>query len=64
METINLTISAQTLHAIGAGLQELPYKLAAPAMKELDAQVQDYLMRKKNEGITEGIGPTESSSSG
>lgn len=47
METITLTISAQTLNTIGAGLQELPYKLSAPAIKEIDEQVQRYLEDKK-----------------
>ena len=47
METITITISAQTLNTIGAGLQELPYKAASPAIKEIDEQVQEYLKNKK-----------------
>lgn len=42
MEMITLTISAQTLNTIGAALQELPYKMAAPAIKEIDVQVQEH----------------------
>jgi hypothetical protein len=43
MEMITITISAQTLNTIGAGLQELPYKVSAPAIKEIDTQVKEHL---------------------
>lgn len=43
METMTLTITAATLQAIGAGLNELPYKIAAPAMKEIDEQVRAHV---------------------
>lgn len=43
METVTLTISAKTLQAIAAGLNELPYKIAAPAFQEIDKQVQQAL---------------------
>lgn len=46
MEYITLTISAQTLNAIGAALQEIPYKLAAPAIKEIDEQVKAFVERQ------------------
>lgn len=49
MEFITLTISAQTLGTIGAGLQELPYKLANPALQEIDRQVKQYLEQKGRE---------------
>lgn len=47
MEFFTLSISAQTLNAIGAGLQELPYKLANPAIQEIDRQVREHLARKE-----------------
>lgn len=34
-----LTISKATLAAIGRGLGELPYKVAAPAVAEIDRQL-------------------------
>jgi hypothetical protein len=46
LEYIDLKISAQTLNAIGAALQELPYKLSKPAIDEIDRQVRDHLARK------------------
>lgn len=46
MEYIDLKISAQTLNAIGAALQELPYKLSKPAIDEIDQQVREHLARK------------------
>lgn len=46
MEQITLVISAQTLNTIGAALQELPYKVASPAIKEIDEQVQKHLKNK------------------
>ena len=49
MEQITITISAQTLNTIGAGLRELPYKIAEPAIAEIDKQVQDYLKKKSEE---------------
>lgn len=47
MEYISLTISAQTLNTLGAALQELPYKLANPAILEIDAEVKRYLAQKE-----------------
>lgn len=47
MESITITITAQTLNAIGAGLNELPYKVAAPAIKEIEEQVNAYLKEKQ-----------------
>lgn len=48
MDKITITISAQTLNTIGAGLQELPYKVASPAIQEIDKQVQAFLAEKDN----------------
>lgn len=47
MEYITLKISAITLNTIGAGLQELPYKLAYPAVQEIDKQVKLHLEQKE-----------------
>lgn len=47
MEKFTLVISAQTLNTIGAALSELPYKIAAPAIQEVNEQVQKYLADKK-----------------
>lgn len=47
MEQITITISAQTLNTIGAALQELPYKVSAPAIQEIDIQVKKHLEDKK-----------------
>lgn len=52
METVTITISAQTLNTIGAALQEIAYKFAAPALKEIEAQVQIHLQEKQNAGPT------------
>lgn len=48
MEYMTITISALTLNAIGAGLQELPYKVANPALQEIDKQVREYLANKES----------------
>lgn len=56
METITITISAQTLAAIGVGLQELPFKIANPAINEIDLQVQAHIKAKTNEGSSKGTG--------
>lgn len=48
MEFITITISAITLNTIGAGLREIPYKLADPAIKEIDKQVREYLAKKES----------------
>lgn len=47
MEYITITISAQTLGTIGTALNELPYKMAKPAIDEIDVQVRTYLADKK-----------------
>lgn len=47
MEYITVTISAQTLATLGAGLQELPYKVAKPAIDEIQVQVNKYLEDKR-----------------
>lgn len=47
MEYMKLIISAATLNTIGAGLQELPYKVANPAIQEIDKQVKAYLEQKE-----------------
>lgn len=56
MERMTLTISAMTLNTIGAGLQELPYKLAKPAIDEIDREVRSHLARKEqiNDRATSG----------
>jgi hypothetical protein len=48
MEYVTITISAITLNTIGAALQELPYKLANPAVMEIDKQVRQYLAEKES----------------
>lgn len=62
MESITITITAQTLNTIGAGLQELPYKHAAPAIKEIEEQVNAFLKEKHNG--TNGPTGTDSSIGG
>lgn len=47
MEYITITISAQTLATLGAGLQELPYKVSKPAIDEIQVQVDKFLEDKK-----------------
>lgn len=49
METITITIKFSTLHLIGAALQEIPYKLAAPAIQEIEAAVQKSQAEKSPE---------------
>jgi len=49
METVTITIKFTTLQLIGAALQEIPYKLAAPALQEIEAAVQAY---SKSQGIS------------
>ncbi len=51
MEHIDLRISAQTLNTIGAALQELPYKIAKPAMVEIEEQVKKYLEQKESPNV-------------
>lgn len=48
MDSITITISAVTLNTIGAGLREIPYKLADPAIREIDKQVREYLANKES----------------
>jgi hypothetical protein len=57
METITLTISAQTLNTIGAALQEISYKIAKPAIDEIDKQVQEHV-RQREAGETSDQGST------
>jgi hypothetical protein len=67
MEHITITISAKTLNTIGAGLQEIPYKLAKPAVDEIDAQVRQYLAQKEshNERAPRGeVGDTDGDGNG
>jgi hypothetical protein len=47
VETITLVITAATLNTIGAALQELPYKVALPAITEINSQVQAHIADKK-----------------
>jgi hypothetical protein len=51
MEYINLRISAATLVTIGAGLRELPFKVADPALKEIDSQVKAHLEKKESANV-------------
>lgn len=46
-ELINITITAKSLNTIGQALQEIPYKFAAPALKELHEQVLIDQAKKK-----------------
>lgn len=54
MEFMMLRVSARTLNTIGAGLQELPFKIAKPAIDEIDAQVQAHLREQGNERTESG----------
>lgn len=67
MEYMTITISAKTLNTIGAGLNELPYKLAKPAIDEIDVQVRSYLAAKEstNDRATRSeIGDTDGDGNG
>jgi len=67
LEFITITISAQTLNAIGAGLNELPFKVAKPAIDEIDVQVRSYLAQKEstNDRAKSGeVGDTDGDSYG
>lgn len=48
MDEITLKISAQTYNAIVQALQEMPWKIANPALQEIDPQVREAL---KLEGL-------------
>lgn len=52
MEYIALKLSATTLNTIGVALNEIAYKYAAPALKEINDQVQAYVAEKQNAGLT------------
>lgn len=52
MEYITLRISAQTLNTIGAALQELPHKIARPALDEIDRQVKAHLDERTKNSTT------------
>lgn len=58
MEFITITISARTLNAIGAGLQELPYKVSHPAIQEIDKQVKMHLEQKERANDRAASGKT------
>ncbi len=62
MEYITLKISAQALNTIGAALNELPYKIANPVIKEIDAQVQRHIGEKNGSLI--GVGKKDDSIGG
>lgn len=47
MEMVSLTISIATLNVVGIALQDLPYKVAAPAIQEIQAQVQAHQAAKE-----------------
>lgn len=49
MEKVTITISVATLAAIGQGLSELPYKIAASAVAEIDKQLLDQQKAQQND---------------
>lgn len=53
MNSVTITISAATLNAIGAGLNELPHKIARPAIVEVEEQVNKFLADQKKSNPTE-----------
>lgn len=48
-DPIKLTVSRQTLQLIGQGVMELPYKIAAPILNDMQAQLnaQDQAAKPK-----------------
>lgn len=64
MEHITVKISAQTLNTIGAALREIPYKLAAPAIQEIEIQVQLFLAEKNRGSKSSKTGNADGGSDG
>lgn len=50
MNTVTLVLSVQTYNTIVQGLQELPWKIANPALAEIDPQMRAALAAEKSEG--------------
>lgn len=45
METVTLVLSAQTYNTIVQALQEMPWKLANPALNEINPQIRAALAK-------------------
>lgn len=56
MNSVTITLSAATLNTIGAALGEIPFKIARPAVAEIEAQVSKYLMEQKGKGNEQDSG--------
>ena len=54
-ETVTITLKMSTLHIVGAALQEIPYKLAVGAIREIEAEVQKSLQPKPTEEEIAGL---------
>jgi hypothetical protein len=50
MNTVTLVLSVQTYNTIIQGLQELPWKIANPALAEIDPQMRAALATEKSGG--------------
>ena len=47
MHTLTLTLTNEQLQIIGAALAELPYRIAAPLMAEIDRQIMEQQLEPK-----------------
>lgn len=54
MKSITLRLSAQAYQAVIIGLQELPWKVADPVLREINPQVQAALELEKSRESEKG----------
>lgn len=54
MKSITLLLSAQAYQAVIIGLQELPWKVADPVLREINPQVQAALELEKSRESEKG----------
>jgi hypothetical protein len=59
VDTITITVSLQTINTIGQALQEMPFKLAHPAIAEIEPQVQKFREERNKKALAPEISKVE-----
>lgn len=57
--TISLSLSVEQMKVLDAALQELPFKVAAPLIAEINRQIAPQLSQTPDESSSDG-GPAQS----
>jgi hypothetical protein len=59
MNTINLSLTKEQLSAINAALMELPYRISAPLIQDINMQIQRQFDLAKGDNPTGQIKPKD-----